>query len=304
MTRETALRMLGLVDGATLTDVEQARRKLISALHSDGDSSEAKVFERRTKDILEAYTFLIAGGQRVQPPIGCKPARSHPPRIKPSDPLSDALFDPIAAASWSEAKSERGSALVAFDRKYVADRVLAIAIYGLDPALTLSWSSAFTGDEATKVSTALYVTVLNRTKHRVEYLDASKGVLVDDKGHQYSAEGSFYWRDSEPEFHQHSTTIAPNARLDGFVTFPQLRRGSSNFERWFLYVSLNVGDATHYGQYGVALGQDPQAREVSEGTELDLDTFEDNLIAGDGELTVEVKKDRIENDRWLYGLDR
>lgn len=291
MTTATALRILGLMEGCTDDEVHHAKRRLLAAIHPDKHPTGDKdVFERLASDVNEAARVLLAGPRDA----------THAPR--PSDDVQSVLFDIRAAESWNRAEASKGVALARFDHRFASDKILAVAILGLDPRFEWFTTSGFTGQRDDKVGTALYMVAWNRTRRRVEGLDLEKGFLIDDLGNQYSCDGSFYWADASGSFHRHSSDIAPSAKLDGFLLYPPLRGGASFFSRWFLHDSFSVADKYISGDYEIHLPAEPQRTAAllaatpandqvdEEFRDDEPDSDDDNVDDPDGL-----------DDDWLYG---
>lgn len=213
--------------------------------------------------------------------------------------VEDALFDVYASAQWKQAVEQRGIAVVKFDRRFAKDRILAIAALGIT---NHNWVNTAWGQETAKSGVALYVLAWNRTRRRVESLDVSTGLLIDDRGNQYSSEGGFYWmNEGDNSYHRHSTTLAPNAKLDGFILYPSLRPGANVFVRWYLADSLRIGDKYIDAEYDVELPIEPQkqartqlAASVAQSTGgTDDDDLDDDIGLDDDDEEL--------SDEWLYG---
>jgi hypothetical protein len=106
----------------------------------------------------------------------------------------------------------------------------------------------------------------------------------------------FYWSDRQGEFRIHSSDLAPNAKLDGFLVYPPLREGASHFKRWFLADNLIVSGKLIVGEYDVALPKASQLRLLAGG----VSDVEDS--GPDFEEDGEDKKasDDLEDDSWQY----
>jgi hypothetical protein len=122
-------------------------------------------------------------------------------------------------------------------------------------------------------------------------------VLIDDLGNQYSSDNSFYWSDPQGSFHRHSSDLAPNAKLDGFLLYPPLREGASHFKRWFLTDNFLVSGKLIVGEYDVALPKAPQRRALAGGVSDVEDSGPD--LEEDGE-DKETSEDDLEDDSWQY----
>ena len=281
MSPETALRILGLNGTPSVAAITEARRKLLSVLHPDKHSTDtSSVFQRVCSDINEAHDLLMEHSVRSA--------------LKSDSGLESALFDVHASSQWNMAVDEKGTALARFDRRFAKDKIMAVAILGVAEH---SWSS----NGADRQGNALYILAWNRTKRRVESLDIREGLLIDDKGNQYSADGGFYWvSEDDSRYHSHARTLAPNAKLDGFLLYPPLRSGATAFVRWYLAITLHVGDQYVNAEYDVELPQEPQRRartllpSILAGTELDVDDEDEDLDDDEDD-------DDPLSDEWLYG---
>lgn len=244
MDRSTAFQILGLTPAATRADIDRAKRVLLAALHPDKHQGNTELFHRLTRDILAAHRILTnsEGGTENSEPA-----------------LVRQLFDIRAAESWNQASSLKGTMLARFERRYASDEILAIAILGIDPDVSYYRSVALTGSRTDHRGTSLYLIAYNHTATRVTSLDVQRGVLIDNLGHQYSSDGCFYWSAPDGTWHQHSSELAPRAKLDGFLIYPQLRSAASHFTRWFLADKICVTGVYVEGEYDVALPEEPQA---------------------------------------------
>jgi hypothetical protein len=215
MNPETAYRLLGVSENATLADLTAAKRALLAHLHPDLHEGQHKhTFERLARDTLEA--FEVAKSELDRRGDG-NPAAE--------DEFTTRLFDLRAADSWNQARDRKGSGVAKFKRRYSSDKQLAVAILGIDPRF--EWTTTSLGTQVTHNGSALYVVAWNHTSQRVESLSLTRGLLIDDVAHQYqSCDTSFYWVDANGAFQRHGTMIAPNAKLDGFLLYPPLRAGA------------------------------------------------------------------------------
>jgi hypothetical protein len=273
MKPETALRILGLSDAPTQEAIEGARRAMLTALHPDKNPGQAAgLFQRLCTDINEAFEVL------------CSDAVTR--RLRDDAQLEQTIFQVNASAQWSDAVSNRGNALAKFDRNYAKDKIVAVAVLGLDPRFAWETTNGWTGEQSPHLGTALYVLVWNRTRQRVESLDISEGLLVDDQGNQYSSEGSFYWSENDGKFNRHGTTLVPNAKLDGFLLYPSLRLGASSYVRWYLADTIQIGDKYIDAEYDVALPSEPQKRLLLSSAIAPADSHDE--------------EDDLDDD-WLYG---
>jgi hypothetical protein len=88
--------------------------------------------------------------------------------------VEEKLFDIRAAEFWNGLVSEKGTALAKFDRRYTSDRILAVAVLGLNPFFSYCTTNAFTGQRIDEGGTALYVVAYNRTATSVTILSLHK----------------------------------------------------------------------------------------------------------------------------------
>lgn len=282
MSPDTALRVLGLSGTPSVTAVTEARRKLLSVLHPDRHPTDTSVvFQRLCSDINEAHDLLMEHSARSA--------------LKTDGGLESALFDVHASSQWNIAVDEKGTSLARFDRRFAKDKIMAVAVLGVAEH---AWNSNGTD----RHGNALYILAWNRTKRRVESLDVADGLLIDDKGNQYSADGSFYWRsEDDSRYHSHARTLAPNAKLDGFLLYPPLRSGATAFLRWYLAVTLKVGDQYISAEYDVELPQEPQrrARTLRSGNFAGAELYTED--EGEDEDENEDEDEDPLSDEWLYG---
>lgn len=284
MNRETALRLLGLSGAPSPANVNAAKRGLLTALHPDKHpAGQHPIFARLSADIIEAADLLLAGPS---------------PDPRNDDFVAAKLFDIRAADTWNRVAEERGVALARFDHRYATDKILGVAILGLDPGMNWNTTNRFTGEMTDHFGTALYIVAYNRTKRRVEGLDIQKGVLIDDLGHQYSSDGIFYWSTEDGTFNHHSSDLAPNAKLDGFLLYPALRPGASFFARWFFADSFKVTDKYLDGEYDIELPQEPQRLAMLAAGTVDSRLGDNDFSAEDD--NDEDDDDEEEDDSWLY----
>lgn len=249
MDLSTACRILGIDANATLDDVEAAKRKLLQALHPDKHPAEQKeIFEKMTRDVIEANDFLaktisLSGGR---------------PRRSTDSILEQVLFDQSTSYTKNKAPISDGESLVRYERRYDSDKVLAVAVLSIDYSFTWNTTvNALFGGGAPQVrhGCALSLIFMNRTDKGISHLDVGqRSYLIDDRGYQYSpSDIFFYWAGGSGEFNRHSEFIAPNSKIDGFVLFPQLRRDSKEFVRWFLRGGFEVDKDFHDRNYDVRL---------------------------------------------------
>ena len=137
----------------------------------------------------------------------------------------------------------------------MSDHVLAAAIRGIVHRYQYSFTTNLTGQRTDHVGAALYLVILNKTHKRIDDLSVgTDGYLIDDRGHQYTPTDSrFWWSDESGDWHEHSDSLAPNAKMDGFVLYPQLRKASTGFVRWYFAKSFRVGGEFVDGEYNVEL---------------------------------------------------
>jgi hypothetical protein len=241
---ETAIRVLGLQAEFTAAEVDAAKRRLLQALHPDKHpSSQAEIFQRMTQDVLEAAEVLAADAEARPRGRGGRPKGTT---------VEQTLYADIPR-EWKRAKSSGSKGIVKYDKTFTSDEVLAVAIHGIQK--DFRWYNTSFGQRDDHSGSALYLTVLNRLKVRIEsFYVGMHSLLVDDRGHQYSpADSEFYWSDEKGSWHRHTNTVAPKAKLDGFVLFPPLRKSSKCFKRWYLAGGFSVGDDYHDGEYDIEL---------------------------------------------------
>ena len=259
---------------------------MLAALHPDMHPGKSPIiFQRLCSDVNEAHETLTQDAVRN--------------RLRDDEALEQSLFHVSASAQWSRALSGRGNAVAAFDHRFAKDKIVAVAVLGLDPRF--SWSSTSWGSQTDKQGTALYVLVWNRTRRRVENLDVSDGLLVDDMGNQYSSEGAFYWAEDSGHFNKHATVLVPNAKLDGFLLYPALRTGAAAFVRWYLAGSVHIGDKYIEVEYDVVLPREPQtlALLASALVPTDKEILEDEDDDFGDEDDDDDDDDELDDD-WLY----
>lgn len=289
MTPDTALRILGLSGSPARLQLDEARRRLLSAVHPDKhQGAHSEVFARLARDVNEAYDVLLESAVQAS--------------LRDDASLEDALFAVNASSQWSSALAKQPGALARFDNRYAKDRIVAVAVLGLDPNFRWYNTNGFTGAQTQHTGTALYVLVWNRTRRRVESLDIQQGILVDDLGNQYSCESNFYWTEGDGQFNRHDNTVVPNAKLDGFLLYPALRAGATAFTRWYLADSLKVGDKYIDAEYDVSLPREAQVQARLKAPGL-VDDDEDVDDFDDDDFDDEDSEDEGDNlsDDWLYG---
>ena len=246
MNIETASRILGIEPNASARQIEVAKRKLIQALHPDKHPQEQKeIFEKMTRDVIEASEFLVK-----------LYAQSASSANDADSVLEQILFAEGVPIGSGNNTYSTGNRLVRYDRRYANDKTLAIAILSID--YDYSWqtsSTIFGGPPQLHYGSALAMVILNRTNKGMNSFNAGQHCyLIDDKGFQYSpSDTSFYWIDARGQFNRHSDYIAPNAKVDGFVLFPRLRKESRRFVRWVLHGKLWVDNEMYEGNYDVIL---------------------------------------------------
>lgn len=289
MKPDTALRILGLSGSPTIEEIDDARRVMLATLHPDLHPGKPHaVFARLCSDVNEAHDTLTQDGVRNG--------------LRDDEQLEQSLFHVSASAQWRRAVDYRGNAVAVFDKRYAKDKIVAVAVLGLDPRF--SWSYTSWGTQTNKGGTALYVLVWNRTRRRVEGLDISEGLLVDDRGNQYSSEGGFYWTEGEGQFNKHATTLVPNAKLDGFLLYPALRTGASAFVRWYLADTIHIGDKYIESEYDVELPRDPQTRALLSTALTPMPDAEDLGDGGFDDGDPDEDHDDELDDDWLYEDDK
>uniref|UniRef100_A0A6S6LXQ0 Uncharacterized protein n=1 Tax=Citrifermentans bremense TaxID=60035 RepID=A0A6S6LXQ0_9BACT len=146
-----------------------------------------------------------------------------------------------------------GSSVILYNKHYTYDKTLAIAVNKLD--VNFTWSQTSFGVRTEQAGCALYLTLANRTKKMVERIYvAGNCYLLDNDGNQYSSvDNNFYWMDGRSSsFNAHSSVLAPNARLQGFVLFPKLR-SFQKFKRFFFKCEFWIDSEMHQGNYDVEL---------------------------------------------------
>jgi hypothetical protein len=238
----TACRILGVETNASLNDVEAAKRKLLQALHPDKHPQEQKeIFEKMTRDVIEASEFLmktikLSGGR---------------PRSTTDSILEQILFDESMSYGKNKGSLSHSKSLIKYERRYDSDKILAVAILSIDYGFT--WHT--TPNPQAHLGCALSLIIMNRTDKAVSYLSVGRNsYLIDDRGYQYSpSDTAFYWVGGNGEFNRHSDFVAPNSKVDGFILFPQLRKESTKFVRWFLRGNFKVDKEFYEGNYDVRL---------------------------------------------------
>ncbi len=245
MDADMAYRILGIETGASLEDIESAKRKLLQALHPDKHPTEqSEVFAKITRDVIEASEFLE------------RSFRSSGSRSENSVDIG--LEQILFAEDITQDQSGRGLTpsgnLLKYEKRYANDNVLAVAILSIDHAFT--YNALFHGLQSYVGSgCALHLVIMNRTDRAVSGLFVGhNSSLIDDRGYQYSPDDeSFYWAGENRKANRHSGFLAPRARTEGFVIFPQLRKSSTKFVRWFWRGSFQIDSKFHEGNYDVSL---------------------------------------------------
>jgi hypothetical protein len=241
----TACRILGIETNASLAEVESAKRKLLQALHPDKHPPEQReIFGKVTRDIIEAADFLKEA---------ISLSGSHP-RNSEDSTLEQILYDESRGRGKHRGPVSKSKDLVIYEKRYDSDKVLAVAIISIDYVFQWISTSRFTGQSEFCRGCKLNLRMMNRTGKAIRDLHVGRGVLIDNRGHQYSStDGFFCWATEDGQFNKHSDLIAPSAKIEGFVLFPSLRKGSKEFVRWFLGESFRVGEEWHKGSYDVHL---------------------------------------------------
>ncbi len=247
----TACRILGVDTSVTLDDIESAKRKLLQALHPDKHPLEQReVFTKMTRDVIEASEFLektisLSGGR---------------PRDRADTILEQTLFDEEMAYRRKQGPFSQSKSLVKYEKRHASDKVLAVAVLGIDYGFTwqANTNPLFGGGQQpqTHLGCALQLLVMNRTDRPISGLHiGSYSFLVDDHGHQYSPINTlFFWvSEGGGQFNTHSDFLAPDSKVDGFVLFPGLRKGSEKFARWYLRGNFFVDEELYKGNYDVRL---------------------------------------------------
>jgi hypothetical protein len=230
--------MLDLENGASETEIESAKRKLLNALHPDRHPKEQNdIFARMTREVIEAAAFLKGN-------VGDRANTERSGDVI----LEDVLFNVRGTQSES-------AGLVRFEKRYASDKVLAVAVISIDYEFT--WSTTpLLGSSQNRSGCALNIVVHNRTSNAIDEFDLGQQCyLIDDRGYQYSpCDVFFYWKEqSVGRFNIHSRFIVPESIVDGFVIFPSLRAGSKNFVRWFLKGNFQIDGQYHRANYDVKL---------------------------------------------------
>jgi hypothetical protein len=147
---------------------------------------------------------------------------------------------------WQKDRQIPRKDIKVFARAFTYDNDLVIAAMGI--ATRFTWSTTPFGQRTEHIGVALHLIVLNRGEMHIKGFNVSNIVLVDDRGHQYSSTGGFYWTDADRSFHQHATDITGKARQEGFVLFPAMRIGSTRFTKCVLrelyFVGAEYGEST------------------------------------------------------------
>jgi hypothetical protein len=251
MNRDAALAILQLGASATMRDVVEARRRLVAALHPDKHPDGPKdVYERLTADVLRAEKFLLDDGASATS-TEAKPKRNR----APADPL-EITAEPMRGNSLV-------SAVIKFEEKYTDHAEVALSLLSLD----LDFKYSLLGREISGVK--LELVAFNRTVlRRIVRLEPGRGVLIDNVGHQYSAEHrQFHWVDSAGHMRLHSSDLVPDAQLRGFLIYPPLRADADYFRRWYLVAdAVNVSKARNGGDYDIILPQAEQRQLVATRT--------------------------------------
>ena len=160
---------------------------------------------------------------------------------------------------YRQGPTSDSKSVVVYEKRYDSDKVLAVAVLSIDYGFTWQTqpSPLFGGQTCTHSGCALSLIVMNRTEKPISnLLIGHHSYLIDDRGYQYSpCDISFYWVEAGGgQFHRHSDFIAPNSKVDGFVLFPPLRKGSSKFVRWFLRGGFTIDEQYYKGNYDIRLG--------------------------------------------------
>jgi hypothetical protein len=246
----TACRILGIDTNPSLNDIEVAKRKLLQALHPDKHAPEQKeIFTKMTRDVIEAADFLekainLGGGRSGN---------------ADETLLEEVLFDESKGYGGTyRGPVSTSKNIVAYEKRYDSDKVLAVAITSIDYGFTWHTSAhpLFGGQSQTHFGCALNLVVMNRTEKAIGGLYIGyQSFLVDDRGHQYSPiDKNFYWvAEAGGQFNSHSDFVAPNSKVEGFVLFPSLRQNSHKFVRWFLRGEFRIDEKYYRGNYDVRL---------------------------------------------------
>lgn len=247
----TACRILGVDTSVTLDGIKSVKRKLLQALHPDKHPPEQReVFTKMTRDVIEASEFL-------EKTISLSEGR---PRDHTDTILEQTLFNEEMTFRRKQGPFSQSKSLVKYEKRYTNDKVLAVVVLGIDYGFTwqINPSPLFGGGQQpqTHYGCALQLLVMNRTDRPISHLHIGyNSFLVDDRGYQYSPiNNSFYWvSEGGGQFNIHSDFLAPDSKVDGFVLFPCLRKGSEKFARWFLRGNFKVDEEYYEGNYDVCL---------------------------------------------------
>jgi alpha-acetolactate decarboxylase len=96
---------------------------------------------------------------------------------------------------------------------------------------------------------------LNRTKNLIaDFEIGMNSSLVDEQGYQYSpCDNCFYSISGSGSFNKHANFLAPHSKIDGTILFPQLRKDSTKFVRWFLRGRFWIDKVLQEKNYDISL---------------------------------------------------
>lgn len=156
--------------------------------------------------------------------------------------------------TWRAAMNHPRHKLQVFDRAFTYDNLIAVALVGC--AREFNWqSNNIFGGSTDHQGVAVFAILINRTQKDIKSLDLSKLILVDDRGHQYSSSGSFFWAEEAGSFNSHASDIMGGARQEGFLLFPAMKRGSTRYVKAVLRDSFWVEEDFGERKYEITLGR-------------------------------------------------
>jgi hypothetical protein len=166
--------------------------------------------------------------------------------------VAASLYPTDLVDTWCEAMSHSRADVRSYERALSYDSDLAIAIIGI--ARGYSWhSTSLGGSTSSHTGVAVLLVVANQSSKDIKLLNVGNLVLIDERGHQYSCGGSFYWAEGTPTFNSHGRHLMGNTRQEGFVLFPSLKSGSKRYVRAILLDSFSVGDEFRERRYEISL---------------------------------------------------